>query len=73
TPPNALLAAYMSKSYGIQLGFADWMILGVPLALTMLLVCWLWLTKFHFRRPTNDSGQNDTPTQLKVLGLMSRS
>lgn len=73
TPPNALLAAYMSKSYGIQISFADWMILGVPLALTMLIVCWLWLTKFHFRMPANDSGQNDTPTQLKALGLMSRS
>ena len=57
----------------LGLSFADWMILGLPLALTMLLVCWLWLTKFHFLRPTNDSGQNDTPTQLKVLGLMSRS
>ncbi|WP_127022741.1 SLC13 family permease [Rheinheimera mangrovi] len=73
TPPNALLAAYMSKSYDIQVSFADWMILGVPLALTMLLVCWLWLTKIHFRMPASDSGQNDTPEQLKALGLMSRS
>lgn len=73
TPPNALLAAYMSKSYGIQISFADWMILGMPLALTMLVVCWLWLTKIHFRMPATDSGRNDTPTQLKALGLMSRS
>ena len=73
TPPNALLAAYMSKSYGIQISFADWMILGVPLALTMLIVCWLWLTKIHFRMPVTKSGQNDIPAQLKALGLMSRS
>ena len=73
TPPNALLAAYLSKSYGIQIGFADWMILGVPLALSMLIVCWLWLTKFHFRMPATDSGKNDTPTELKAPGLMSRS
>lgn len=73
TPPNALLAAYMSKSYGIQISFADWMILGVPLALTMLIICWLWLTKIHFRMPVNGSGQNDIPAQLKALGLMSRS
>lgn len=73
TPPNALLAAYMSKSYGIQISFANWMILGVPLALTMLVICWLWLTKIHFRMPTSDLSQNDTPAQLKAMGLMSRS
>lgn len=73
TPPNALLAAYMSKSYGIQISFADWMIVGVPLAITMLLVCWLWLTKIHFRMPKSDADQNDIATQLKALGLMSRS
>lgn len=73
TPPNALLAAYLSKSYGIQISFADWMILGVPLALTMLIVCWVWLTKIHFRMPKADLAQNDTPAQLKALGEMSRS
>lgn len=73
TPPNALLAAYLSKSYGIQISFADWMLLGVPLALTMLLVCWVWLTKIHFRMPKTDHAQNDTPAQLKALGEMSRS
>jgi sodium-dependent dicarboxylate transporter 2/3/5 len=73
TPPNALLAAYLSKSYGMQISFADWMILGVPLALTMLIVCWLWLTKIHFRMPKTEARQNDTPAQLQALGLMSRS
>jgi len=73
TPPNALLAAYLSKSYGMQISFADWMILGVPLALTMLIICWLWLTKVHFRMPKSEASQNDTPAQLKALGLMSRS
>ncbi len=73
TPPNALLAAYLSKSYGIQISFADWMILGVPLALTMLIVCWIWLTKVHFRMPKTKSAPNDSALQLKALGQMSRS
>ena len=73
TPPNALLAAYLSKSYGIQISFADWMVLGVPLALTMLIICWLWLTKIHFRMPKTEASLNDTSAQLKALGLMSRS
>jgi len=73
TPPNALLAAYLSKSYGIQISFADWMILGVPLALTMLVICWVWLTQFHFRMPKTAQGQTDTSAQLHALGAMSRS
>ncbi|WP_202977569.1 SLC13 family permease, partial [Enterococcus faecium] len=40
TPPNALLAAYLAKNYQIQISFADWMLLGVPLACLMLIICW---------------------------------
>jgi hypothetical protein len=59
TPPNALLAAYLSKSYQIQITFADWMLLGVPLALVMLGFCWVWLCKIHFKLPATSSGQHN--------------
>lgn len=49
TPPNALLAAFLEKTYQIKLGFGQWMLLGVPLALSMLLVCWFWLGRVYFR------------------------
>ncbi|MEO6332387.1 MAG: SLC13 family permease, partial [Gemmatimonadaceae bacterium] len=29
TPPNALLAGFMSETYGVQIGFLEWMLLGV--------------------------------------------
>jgi sodium-dependent dicarboxylate transporter 2/3/5 len=48
TPPNALLAGFMSETYGVQIGFAQWMLLGLPLSLVMLLLCWLMLTRFLF-------------------------
>ena len=44
TPPNALLAAYLSDTYGIELGFGQWMAFALPFTLIMLVVCWLWLT-----------------------------
>jgi len=31
TPPNALLAGFFSESYGVEVGFAQWMIVGLPL------------------------------------------
>jgi len=49
TPPNALLAAYVAKSYGVTLGFGQWMLLGVPVMLVTLPVVYLILTRVSFR------------------------
>ena len=48
TPPNALLMGFMSENYGIDIGFADWMMLGIPVSMTMLPIAWLALTRFLF-------------------------
>lgn len=73
TPPNALLAAYLAKNYQIQISFADWMLLGVPLACLMLIICWIWLCKIHFRLPSQSSGQSNLPQALKALGPLRAS
>ncbi|MFC4654445.1 SLC13 family permease [Rheinheimera marina] len=62
TPPNALLAAYLQKTYQMQISFADWMLIGVPIASLMLVICWLWLTQFHFKLPAST---NSSATQFK--------
>ncbi|MHA1537780.1 MAG: SLC13 family permease [Alphaproteobacteria bacterium] len=49
TPPNALLAAFMSKTYGFEIGFGRWMLVGVPLATVMLGIAWVVLTRIAFR------------------------
>ncbi|MEX1187450.1 MAG: DASS family sodium-coupled anion symporter [Gemmatimonadaceae bacterium] len=46
TPPNALLAGFMSETYGVRIGFVEWMFLGVPIVLLALPVAWLLLTKW---------------------------
>ena len=48
TPPNALLAAFMAEQHGVDIGFAQWMLLGLPLAIVMLAVAWLALTRIAF-------------------------
>ncbi|WP_337843227.1 DASS family sodium-coupled anion symporter [Rheinheimera sp.] len=71
TPPNALLAAYLQKAYQIQISFADWMLLGVPMALIMLVLCWLWLTRFHFRLGSTTSGDaSQFKQELAQLGAL---
>jgi hypothetical protein len=49
TPPNALLAGFMAETYGITIGFAQWMLVGVPLASVLLGLCWLLLTRVLYR------------------------
>ncbi|MAK81728.1 DASS family sodium-coupled anion symporter [Phenylobacterium sp.] len=40
TPPNALLAGYMAQEHGIEIGFGQWMMVGVPVALVLLTAAW---------------------------------
>ena len=49
TPPNALLAGYLRNQYHLEIGFAQWMLLGVPVAVVLLIGAWYWLTQCHFR------------------------
>jgi len=46
TPPNALLIGYLAENYGIEISFARWMAVGVPVTLVMLPIAWWVLTRF---------------------------
>ncbi|MDU8946174.1 SLC13 family permease [Ovoidimarina sediminis] len=43
TPPNAIFAAYVSATYDVRIGFAQWAAIGVPVAIVLLLVTWMFL------------------------------
>ncbi|MFB0912293.1 MAG: SLC13 family permease, partial [Glaciecola sp.] len=49
TPPNALLAAFLSENYDIKITFASWMLVGVPVMLCMLPLAWYSLTRWSFK------------------------
>jgi len=51
TPPNALFAGFMRRAYGVEIGFAQWMLLGIPIAVVYLFGAWLLLTRIVFRVP----------------------
>ncbi|MDY3128275.1 MAG: DASS family sodium-coupled anion symporter [Corynebacterium sp.] len=43
TPPNALLAGYMRETHGIDIGFGQWMMVGMPVAIVFTVLAWLVL------------------------------
>ncbi len=75
TPPNALLAGYLRNQYQLEIGFAEWMMLGMPVALIMLLAAWYWLTQCHFRFSSGDVKINRQIylDKLITLGPMQRA
>ena len=57
TAPNALLAAFMQESYGTEIDFASWMLVGLPLSALMLPLAWLMLTRVVFKVDFRTSGE----------------
>lgn len=53
TPPNALFAGFLQETYGISIGFAEWMLIGVPAVLVLLPITWVLLTKIAFKVPAS--------------------
>lgn len=73
TPPNTLMAGYLSDAHGITIGFGQWMLVGVPLAVVLLAVCWFLLTKVLFKPEISEipGGKELIQEELHKLGPMS--
>jgi len=48
TPPNAFLAGFMQETYGVEMGFARLMMVGLPVALCLLPIAWVMLVRVIF-------------------------
>jgi sodium-dependent dicarboxylate transporter 2/3/5 len=45
--PNAVASGFLAKQEGVEWGFANWMIIGVPLSMILLFMSWAILLKFY--------------------------
>ena len=75
TPPNLLFQGIYSEHFpnAPEIGFGDWMLLGLPVALSMLFITWFLLTKYLLPVPSGyKMGDRAALTdRLKLLGNMS--
>ena len=67
TPPNVMLAGFIEETYGLQIAFFDWMLIGLPLALVLLPLGWVVLTRVAFRVDVPAS-----PEAADVISVMRR-
>lgn len=72
TPPNAILAGVVEKTYGISIGFADWMLFALPLSIVMLFLTWYYLVHFVYRSELTElpGGKQAVDQALLQLGAM---
>ncbi|MGF1551616.1 MAG: SLC13 family permease [Paracoccaceae bacterium] len=75
TPPNALLASFLSDNYDVEITFWRWMLLGVPVAAVMLPLAWVLLTQIRFA--TRSLALGDAARAIgeerRALGRMDRA
>ncbi|OOG27647.1 anion transporter [Thioalkalivibrio denitrificans] len=48
TPPNALLAGYLNDHHDMNIGFVQWIAVGLPVSLLLLGICWWVLCRWAF-------------------------
>lgn len=74
TPPNLVFAGIVKELYGVEISFLKWMLLGFPVSLFLLFICWKYLTRFAFafEQAQFPGGQKEIRRQLLLLGKISR-
>ncbi len=73
TPPNALLIGFLADTYGIEISFARWMTVGIPVTVFMLPIAWFLLTRtlFHFDIPATDAVNDHLRHLREEMGAMT--
>jgi len=75
TPTNIILAGVVKEMYGYEISFSKWMLFGFPIALILLVISWLYLTRIAYPFEKSFSvvgGKEEIQKQLMLLGPMSK-
>ncbi len=73
TPTNLIVMAYLNEQFDIQISFAQWIKIGLPVALVMLPAAWLCLTRFAQKIEVDSAraGSDVLKREIARLGAMS--
>ncbi len=73
TPPNLVLAGVILETYDYEISFFQWFLFGAPIAIFLLILCWVYLTRFAFtfKQKAFPGGQAEIDRLKKNLGPMS--
>lgn len=74
TPPNALMAGFMLDNYDVDIGFGQWMLVGMPVVIVALPLVYLVLTRIilPINMKTIPGGRKLIVNELAKMGMISR-
>lgn len=72
TPPNIILAAQVKELFDVEISFAGWMLIAVPIVIVLLFSTWIYLGRFAFKMSLKGlpGGQEVISNERKALGKM---
>ena len=75
TAPNLVLAGVIEDLYQIEITFAQWLSIGFPVSIVLLIACWYYLTyiAFDFSSKLFPGGEGLIKQQIKELGPISKN
>ena len=70
SPPNAIVAGYAADELGREIGFLEWMMVGLPLAATFIVIGWLLMTRVLYRFELDEvpGGREMIEERIRDLG-----
>lgn len=73
TPTNIIFSGFVHDTYGFDISFAQWMKVGMPVSITLLLICWLYLVRIAYPLSSRviPGSKQSIRRQLSALGSMS--
>lgn len=74
TPPNVVMAGYLNQLLNFQMGFAEWLMIGIPTGLLLLTLTYYLLTRVLFANNIKhvEGSTELINSELKKLGKISR-
>src|SRR5688572_3215068 len=74
SPPNGIAVRYIQQTFGKEVSFFDWLLIGGPFTLIFLPIAWLMITRVLFRADIGEivGGQQHFDDEYHKLGALSR-
>ena len=73
SPPNGIAVRYIEQTFGKQMSFVDWLLVGGPFTLVFLPIAWLLVTRVLFRTDIGEiaGGRRHFREEYAKLGRLS--
>ncbi|MEM8968987.1 MAG: DASS family sodium-coupled anion symporter [Bacteroidota bacterium] len=75
TPPNVVMVGYMQEFYDREIAFGRWLMVGIPVCVTLLACTYFMITRVLFRHRLKGlaGSGNIIAEKLRELGTMSKA